>query len=155
MCSPLSSLYHRLGARRAGRVLALALWLAVGGRAPRPAPGPLPAPVALAETPTAVEGEVQVDTTPSGVAVYLDDVPSGLTPLMLTATPGEHILRLEADGFASQTVVVDVAPGQRQELSRTLQDDTAPVVTLDPPPDQIVRGEALPVEAAAEDAGAS
>lgn len=54
-------------------------------------------------------GKIQVNSTPQGAVVYLDGMPSGNTPVLLTdVKPGKHELLLTADGFYNKTKKVTV-----------------------------------------------
>ncbi|MEX0610208.1 MAG: PEGA domain-containing protein [Balneolaceae bacterium] len=48
---------------------------------------------------------LRLDSEPSGAAVYLDDDPGskGRTPIQIPVYPGPHAIRLELDGYVTQT----------------------------------------------------
>lgn len=52
-------------------------------------------------------GSVRVQATPAA-RVSIDGVPSGRTPITLSALPGRHVLRIERDGFEAERVEVPV-----------------------------------------------
>jgi hypothetical protein len=57
-------------------------------------------------------GTIQVQTEPSGLPVYLDGIPQGLSPLVATLGSGHSILAASSpDGGAAETIVSPKGPG--------------------------------------------
>jgi len=46
---------------------------------------------------TAATGTLSVNTSPAGIAVFVDDKPHGVTPLGVELPPGEHVIELRTD----------------------------------------------------------
>ncbi|MDH3637782.1 MAG: PEGA domain-containing protein [Gammaproteobacteria bacterium] len=66
----------------------------------------------------AADGRVAVKTKPAGVAVTVDGVYRGVTPLDLALTPRRsHRLELHKDGYVSAERALRVDSGQRQSLT--------------------------------------
>jgi tRNA A-37 threonylcarbamoyl transferase component Bud32 len=62
-------------------------------------------------------GRLKVETTPSGVKVYVDDELVGTTPIELTnVAVGRHRVRLERDGFVSMSTTTQVAAGENASI---------------------------------------
>ena len=75
-----------------------------------------------AEQETAIPGFIKATSIPSGAAIWLDGKDTGLkTPDILeNVSAGRHIVDLYLDGFNVFTDIVSVSPGQRSNLSPTL-----------------------------------
>jgi hypothetical protein len=85
-----------------------------------------PAVITVPPTVTAVPGSLSVTTTPSGAAVFIDNVQRGTSPATIPdLAPGTHALRLEMNGYTGVTVLVTVTAGQTQTYTTAL----APVAT--------------------------
>lgn len=54
---------------------------------------------------------LRVDSTPAGATVWIDEERVGQTPLVREVLPGEHVVRLERGGFASEQRRLDVTSG--------------------------------------------
>ena len=52
----------------------------------------------------------RIDSRPAGATVYIDGKQRGTTPLDLTLTPGEHLLRLERLGYQQHAAIQRVEP---------------------------------------------
>jgi hypothetical protein len=59
-------------------------------------------------------------------SVAIDGVIRGSTPLTIPITAGKHRVHLERAGFEKMDVMVDVLPGQRQEVELTMHKLTEP-----------------------------
>ncbi len=85
------------------------------------------------------KGTLSIDSTPQA-RVFIDDAPQGTTPLRLDLDPGQHVVRLEAEGHG-RTFQLNVIAGkeisQVVELSRTVETGTVDVRT-DPPGARVV-----------------
>jgi eukaryotic-like serine/threonine-protein kinase len=67
--------------------------------------------------PAATTGVLKVETTPSGVSVFVDDELVGTTPIVLPdVAAGKHRVRLERDGFVSMSTSTSVAPGENASI---------------------------------------
>ena len=53
-------------------------------------------------------GRLLLTSTPAGAKAFVDEVPVGVTPVTVPASPGEHLVRLEQDGFLSWTRALTV-----------------------------------------------
>jgi tetratricopeptide (TPR) repeat protein len=64
-------------------------------------------------------------------SVRVDGIIRGSTPITMAITPGKHRVHLERPGFEKADAVVDVLPGQRQDVELTMNKltvETAPSV---------------------------
>jgi hypothetical protein len=66
-------------------------------------------------------GIVQVQSTPDGAEVYLDNDYVGSVPAKLRLTTGKHSLRLELKGYKSWSKDLTVQAGSSVNLSATLE----------------------------------
>jgi len=77
-------------------------------------------------------GKIEVDSTPPGARVSIDNAYLGVTPLISgTLLAGKHNVRVEADGHFPWTSKVEVRPGQ--ELQIKLHPDNLPSRRAWPP----------------------
>ncbi|MDD1654278.1 MAG: PEGA domain-containing protein [Methanomicrobiales archaeon] len=76
------------------------------------------------------EGSLDVSSTPSGAAIYVDDVYKGVTPLTVTQPPGEHAVRLTKAGYEEHSETVTVTSGQTGRISATLVPQAATTGSL-------------------------
>ena len=81
----------------------------------------------------------------------LDGVPQGRGLRELRLSPGRHLLRLEAEGYAPATREVTLSCGQRLTVSEALRDVAPPRVVLGELATAVMPQEGLKVTAAAED----
>jgi len=67
-------------------------------------------------------GTIQLTSSPSGAAVYLDNESQGTTPLVImNIKPGNHTLEYRMNGFNNLTETITVPPGSSQfNRNRTL-----------------------------------
>ncbi len=72
-------------------------------------------------------GSIQVAATPAA-SVLLDDVPSGTTPVALSALPGTHRVTLQRPGFLDETFEVLVRNYLVTRLEATLTPAVSPLV---------------------------
>jgi hypothetical protein len=61
----------------------------------------------------AAEGEVRIVVNAEHARIFVDDVELGAAPLVLRARAGVHVLRIEAEGFATYATLFDVVEGRR------------------------------------------
>jgi len=80
--------------------------------------------------PPAAEAHVRVITTPPGASVRIDGVEVGITPVELTAAPGEHQLALALTGYVAESTVTTLG-AERSTLSFALRPE--PVAVPDTP----------------------
>jgi hypothetical protein len=94
----------------------------------------------------ALPGKVHIDSTPAGAAVTIDDKPQASpTPTDVELPPGQHVLKLSAQGRLPTTKTIDVAFASTQQVSATL--DVQPEA---PPPAPVpLAAEAPPPQPAA------
>jgi hypothetical protein len=77
------------------------------------------APVAASPT---FGGMIEVQSLPTGAQVFLDGKRVGSTPIStLAARAGEHVLRLERDGYRRWTSSIRVVAGQRTRVTASLE----------------------------------
>jgi opacity protein-like surface antigen len=70
---------------------------------------------------TVEAGVVQVYTEPEGATVYVDNVPAhDKTPVEVSLGPGVHELRIEMDGYQTETRSVEVAAGEKKRIALML-----------------------------------
>ncbi len=81
-------------------------------------------------------GEMDVVVQPAA-RVYVDDVlrGTGTTVLVSRLEPGQHEVRLEADDHVSETVTVEVVPGEALRLEKVLAPIEVPESEPDPAPE--------------------
>ncbi len=65
-------------------------------------------------------GTISFTSSPSGAAVYLDGSFVGYTPMTFGTTPGNHDVRIEADGYDAFTSRVNVRAGATQNVNANL-----------------------------------
>jgi hypothetical protein len=71
-----------------------------------------------------VQTKVDIRTTPSGAAIYIDAEAAGkvaTTPQVLTIRPGKHILILKADGYITTSVPFTVGARETEPINVTLK----------------------------------
>jgi serine/threonine-protein kinase len=67
-------------------------------------------------------GGLAVDSRPPGASVYLDDRLVGMTPLSVGAVPaGEHLVRLELDGYRRWTSSIRVVAAESNRVTASLE----------------------------------
>ncbi|MCK9335369.1 MAG: PEGA domain-containing protein [Candidatus Cloacimonetes bacterium] len=76
-------------------------------------------------------GSIAVTSAPAGAAIWLDDRNTGtFTNTTLTNIPaGDHVVRVELDGYQTMTKTVTVAAGEMAEVTFVLG---SPAITLSP-----------------------
>jgi len=90
-------------------------------------------------------GLVLVHSEPTGAVVQLDGAQKGLTPLLIHDFPaGEHRLRLSADGYSPQEIVVRVLDRRPQHLVVRLASESARLAVNSTPPGAAVRLDGAP-----------
>jgi len=65
-------------------------------------------------------GEVEVQSTPPGVEIWVDGQRQGTTPSTLTLTAVSHSIELRQEGFAPEQAEITPRPGFPQRLERAL-----------------------------------
>ena len=81
--------------------------------------------IAASELPT-TNGTLSIDASPKA-KVFIDEAPRGETPLRVDLPAGQHNLRLEGEGGAHRTLVVNVVGGK--EMSQLVELGRATVTT--------------------------
>ena len=67
-------------------------------------------------------GMLVVESLPPGASVYLDNKPVGRTPLTLNGvTAGEHVVRLERDGYRRWGRSIRVVTAERNRVTASLE----------------------------------
>lgn len=85
-------------------------------------------------------GTLQISSTPSGAAVYVDNAYMGVTPVTLSSiSAGSHVVSLQLTGYANWGVTAQVAAGQTTPIAATLTPVAVPT-TKAPLPAFIVIG---------------
>lgn len=102
-------------------------------------------------SPTPRVGAIQVESTPSGAAIWLDGEAHGETPKRLVLQPGRYALRLEKAGYAPATLEIEVQPGRDLAVSHPLLDSLPPRLRLGAIPSVVAAGHGLKLSATAED----
>jgi serine/threonine-protein kinase len=85
-----------------------------GGRDAAPPPAPPSAPAAVPRGTAA--SSLRLSTSPAGASVFLDGVPKGETPLLLSASPGKHEVRITLAGYEEWEAQVDLDQGSEIPL---------------------------------------
>ena len=65
---------------------------------------------------------VQIDSTPAGAAILIDNVALGHTPASLTLSKGIHVIEVRYDGFTSWQETILVTGGEKLSLNAALKD---------------------------------
>ena len=108
-------------ARRARRDLSYTLQPLATGR-PQPArTAPGTGGAATRNPAPRFVGTLRVVSTPPGARVLLDGVAVGTTPVTLRASAGEHLLRLERDGYRRHSTSVRVVTGRTINVVASLE----------------------------------
>lgn len=68
---------------------------------------------------------VQIDSTPSGAEVSVDNVVLAHTPASLTLAKGIHVIEIRHDGFVSWQKTILLAGGEKISLDPALKDPKA------------------------------
>jgi len=71
--------------------------------------------------------DVKVTVTPPNATISVDGTAQKDNPLKVT--PGKHVVGAKADGFTEATSDVEVSPGDKKEITLTLQPKPAEVAT--------------------------
>jgi hypothetical protein len=67
-------------------------------------------------------GTVEIDSRPTGAKVYLDNRLVGSTPMAIPdVRAGEHVVRLEHDGYRRWTSMVRVVAAERNRVTASLE----------------------------------
>ena len=96
------------------------------------------APPAATSAPAAVPKEaavssLRVSTTPPGGVVFLDGASKGTAPLLLSAPPGKHEVRITLAGHETWEAQVDMAQGEEVPLDVELMRSAAPAPVVAAP----------------------
>ncbi len=70
---------------------------------------------------------MRVQSDPAGAIVVVDGREVGLAPVEVERKAGRHVIEVIQDGFETYSATVDVAPGQRTELTADLAPYSAPL----------------------------
>ena len=69
-----------------------------------------------------LDGRLTLGSTPSGAAVFLDNVLAGMTPLTIPSLrPGSHHLDIAKSGYQTQQLTAVIKSGQTQQVNVSLQ----------------------------------
>jgi hypothetical protein len=80
---------------------------------------PAPRTAATDET---VTGAINVESRPAGASVYLDELLVGTTPVAMSrVAAGEHVIRLERDGYRRWSSSIRVVGGERNRVTASLE----------------------------------
>jgi len=91
---------------------------AIATRPPAADTRPAPAAIPAAE----YFGTLEIESTPAGAAVFVDQRPVGETPLqLLRVRAGSHAVRIERDGYQRWTTAVNVPASQVTRVSARLE----------------------------------
>jgi len=63
---------------------------------------------------------LSVESNPSQAQIWLDGEEVGYTPLTLAVEPGQHVVEVTKEHYATWRRIIEVAPGDRVELVATL-----------------------------------
>jgi serine/threonine protein kinase len=67
-------------------------------------------------------GALSIDSRPAGAQVLLDGKPVGTTPMEIAKVDaGDHVIRLELDGYRLWTASVRIAAGERHRVTASLE----------------------------------
>lgn len=102
--------------------------------APQPAPANLDAKGKAGAEKAATSGvsTVQIDSTPTGALISVDNTALGHTPASLTLPKGIHVIEIKHDGFTSWQKTILLAGGEKLSLSPALRDPktSPPIFTV-------------------------
>lgn len=77
----------------------------------------------------AKNGNLYITSSPSGAAIYIDNVYYGMTPATIPdITPGSHVLKLQAQGYTEWQEAVSITAGKTLEKSVSMAPGPAPTV---------------------------
>ena len=65
---------------------------------------------------------VQIESTPAGASISIDNVALGHTPASLTLSRGIHVIEVSHDGLTSWQKTILLGDGERLSLNATLKD---------------------------------
>jgi len=92
---------------------------------PTTAPSPLPGEA------SAGTGTLQVNTSPAGAQVFVDDVLLGLSPSTVPELAvGPHTLRIEKSGYRKKTISFTIWEGEMTVYSGTLEAESGGIVPI-------------------------
>ncbi len=74
---------------------------------------------------TAATGTLSVNTSPAGIAVFVDDKPHGVTPLGVELPPGEHVIELRTDTERRRVPITLAAGAQVSQYFEFARSTTA------------------------------
>lgn len=75
----------------------------------------------ILDAPVAINGMIDVNCTPIKTSIYIDDVYCGLTPMIVQdVIIGEHVLKLEKDGYQTKTRKIFVEENKMLSVRETL-----------------------------------
>ena len=96
-------------------------------------------------------GRLDVQADPKGATILIDGRAVGQSPLLLPVSPGSHMVDLQADGYATYRVTVEVVCGKVEVLQPQLYDNAAPVLEVEPVPQSVAPDDGLKVTATSSD----
>ena len=96
-------------------------------------------PKGTSPTPVQPTGGLAIASSPTNAAIYIDNLPRGSTPLTVTdLLPGDHVVRLSAEGYLDYTTTTTVTSGQTAPLAVTLTVAPTPTPTSSPAPGPVL-----------------
>ena len=67
-----------------------------------------------------MQGVINVTSTPSGAGVFVDDIPTGFTPIDLSVAYGTHVIRIEIPDFLPYQAIIEIKkPTSPSEVKTT------------------------------------
>ena len=95
---------------------------------------PASTPVQPTATAALIAGDepalLHVLVRPADATVLVDGEPRGLTPLTLSLAPGQHLVRVEKNGYQALEKKVVLAPGGQASVDGSLVDVTSPSLSI-------------------------
>jgi len=83
-------------------------------------------PLVKKQDPPKIDVRADADKNVYGATVTLDGQPQGQVPVVLTTTPGRHLLEIKKDGFEALSQWVEVQNNQTQTVVPTLKEIAKP-----------------------------
>ncbi len=79
-------------------------------------------------------GILSINTVPGGVDILLDNKPVGKSPAEIDVSVGSHDIMVALDGYITKNRVVEISPGERNEIEFKLNEQTSGII-IDVDPD--------------------
>ena len=68
------------------------------------------------ESPEPIYGEIEINSTPAGAQIYVDDKLVGRTPCSIQALIGERCVDIRQTGYNSESIRVEVKEGKKEKI---------------------------------------